>query len=112
MYNTNMDLKKLSAILENIQIELLRLFGDQLEGVYLYGSHARGDAHTDSDIDVLVVLRKEFDYFELLERTSDLFWKLSLENDIVISRVFISREQFYRPDTPFLVNVQREAKPV
>lgn len=107
-----MDSRNLSAILKEIQTELSRLLGDQLEAVYLYGSHARGDAHPGSDIDVLVVLRKEFDYFQQLERTSDLFWKLSLENDIVISRVFISEEQFYKPDTPFLVNVQHEAIPV
>lgn len=112
MYNTNMDARNLSALLKEIQTELSRLLGDQLEAVYLYGSHARGDAHPGSDIDVLVVLRKEFDYFQQLEMTSDLFWKLSLENDIVISRVFISEKQLSKPDTPFLVNVQREAIPV
>ena len=34
-------------------------FADRLQQVVLYGSRARGDAHHESDIDVLVVLRDE-----------------------------------------------------
>lgn len=33
-------------------------FGRQLKSVELFGSRARGDARPDSDIDVLVVVRK------------------------------------------------------
>lgn len=31
-------------------------FGDRVREVVLFGSHARGDAHEDSDVDVLVVI--------------------------------------------------------
>ena len=34
-------------------------FGDRLVRVVLYGSKARGDAHSESDLDLLVVLRGE-----------------------------------------------------
>jgi hypothetical protein len=37
---------------------------------------------------------------------------LSLENDVVISRVFISKSKFDQENTPFLMNVHREAIPV
>lgn len=37
---------------------LLRRFPEQVEQLILFGSKARGDSVADSDIDVLVVLRK------------------------------------------------------
>lgn len=38
---------------------LLRRFPRQIERLVLFGSRARGDATADSDIDVLVLLRKQ-----------------------------------------------------
>ncbi len=38
-------------------VEALRVsFGSALKGVWLFGSRARGDAHEDSDYDMLVVV--------------------------------------------------------
>ena len=34
-----------------------QLYGDRLTQMVIYGSQARGDAHPDSDIDVLVILK-------------------------------------------------------
>jgi predicted nucleotidyltransferase len=36
---------------------LLPRFGERLELVRLFGSYARGDAHEESDVDVLVLVR-------------------------------------------------------
>lgn len=112
MYNKSMPVENIAKILKEIRHELAQQLGERLESVYLYGSRARGDARVDSDIDLLIVIRGEFDYFELLEMTSYLIWRYSLENNVVISRAFISNEQFHRADTPFLMNIQREAVPV
>jgi len=103
---------KLRHVLPRLQKELHQILGDRLEGVYLYGSQARGDAKPDSDIDVLIVMSEDFDYFELLEATSDVTWKLSLDHDVLITRTFITKEQFNQASTPFLMNLQREAVPV
>jgi predicted nucleotidyltransferase len=100
---------KLGPVLITLRRELLRIFGHQLEGVYLYGSHARGDARPDSDVDVLIVLRNDFDYGDAIKLTSQLVSELSLENEIVISRVFVTKDSFEHVQIPFLMNVRREA---
>jgi hypothetical protein len=48
----------------------------------------------------------------MLKLSSDWAAALSLENDVVISRVFVSKEQFEHRQIPFLMNVRREAVPV
>ena len=100
------------SILKTLKKGLLQIYGDQVDRILLYGSRARGDERPDSDIDILVVLKDDFNYSEMLRLSSDFAASLSLENDVVISRAFVSREQFEHRQTPFLMNVRREAVPV
>jgi len=107
-YLNKLSPKRLKRILAQLQVGLDNLLGERLEAVYLFGSQARGDARPGSDIDVLIVVKGEFDYFELLKQTSQLAADLSLENDTVISRVFVSKQDFESHKTPLLMNVHRE----
>jgi predicted nucleotidyltransferase len=97
-----------APILETLRQVFARLLGDQVESMRLYGSRARGDHRPDSDIDLLVVMREAFDDGALIERTSEVVSTLSLENDIVISRAFVSKDRFDREQSPFSLNVRRE----
>ena len=87
-------------------------YQENLEGLILYGSQARGDARESSDIDVLVVLRKTFNYREEIDRTSQFIADLSLEYNTVISRAFISAQRFQEENSPFLLNIRREGVPL
>jgi predicted nucleotidyltransferase len=102
-------MQDLSKILTALRDEFSLLLGNQREALYLYGSRARGDSHSGSDIDVLVVINGEFDYADLLARTSDTVASLSLENDAVISRTFVSKARFENEPSPFLRHVRKEA---
>jgi predicted nucleotidyltransferase len=95
-------------VLKKLKKELIRIYGEQLHSIILYGSQARGEARPDSDIDVLLVIKGDFNYIELLKRSDEIAASLSLENDVVISRAFVSEIDYKERQTPFLMNVRRE----
>ena len=72
---------------------LAAIYGERLKRVYLFGSHARGDAREGSDIDVAVVLGGPVDRWEERDRTNDLLSELSLREDCLMSAVFVSDEE-------------------
>jgi predicted nucleotidyltransferase len=101
--------ENLPVILSQLHQEFARILGDRLEGLYLYGSQARGDARPDSDIDVLAVIRGPVETMQLLEETAPASCGLSLEHNIVISSAFISKERFEQENSPFTINIRRDA---
>jgi len=99
---------RLRRILNKLQSEFSRILDEKLDTILLFGSQARGDARVDSDIDILVIIDGEFDYSDLIKRTSSIVSDLSLEYDVAISRAFMSKEHFEHDQDPFLLNVHRE----
>ena len=87
---------------------LTGILGDELDAILLFGSQARGDAEDASDIDILCVMKSPFDYGELIRKTSELTASVSLKHEAVISRVFVTREDYETKQTPFLMNVRAE----
>ena len=103
---------RIKKVLKEFKQGLVRIYGERLKAIYLYGSYARGEARPDSDIDVLLVIRDDFNYIEMLKLSDDFAVSLSLENDVVISRAFVSEEAYKEKQSPFLINVRREGVPV
>jgi uncharacterized protein len=99
----------LTELLARLKTGLAGLLGDQLADVYLYGSGARMEARPDSDVDVLVVVREPFSYFELVQRTGALAAELSLRYDTVVALAFVSTDAYQQQNSPFLLNVRQDA---
>jgi predicted nucleotidyltransferase len=104
--------EKLRTILTEFRQRFEGLYGERLVQMVLFGSQARRDAEPGSDIDVLIVLRGSVNPGEEITRTGELTALLSLQYDVVISRIFMSAEQFSSEQSPLLLNVRREGVPV
>ena len=105
--------RKIKKILRQLKQGLVEIYGDQLKAVYLFGSFARGEGKLpDSDIDVMIVLNGEFNYWEQDKRSSELVADLSLENDVLISTVLASEIKYSEIKWPLYINVRKEGVPV
>ena len=99
----------IKKILRELKRGLVEIYGDQLKAVYLFGSFARGEGKLpDSDIDVMVVLNGEFDYWKTYERASEFIANLSLKYDVVISAKLASEAKYAQSKMPLFINVRRE----
>ncbi|MBC5797569.1 nucleotidyltransferase domain-containing protein [Anabaena aphanizomenioides LEGE 00250] len=103
-----METLTVNRILEEVKAFLQKTYQDNLDKVILFGSRARGDHHADSDLDILIVLKEPFNYSQEVEKTSIFISELSLEFDLVISRVFAETKDFNSKNTPFFMNVRKE----
>jgi hypothetical protein len=105
------DLNVSSAVrstLEDARQTLQEIYGGRLRRIILFGSQARGDAHTDSDIDLLVVLDGPVDPLTEARRTSDLVIDAAVEHGVSLTIVHLSDKEFDREAHSFLENVRAE----
>jgi predicted nucleotidyltransferase len=101
---------RIRQLLAKLRHGLEELYDEHLEGLYLYGSHARAEAAPESDVDVLIVLDEVADYGREIERTGYLVSRLALEYEVSISRVFVSSLAWRHRDSSFLCNLREHAK--
>ena len=101
--------KKTSALLAEFKTRLKTIYGERLKGVFLYGSHARGQGGPESDVDILIVLDDWEHYAGEIDRTGAVASELSLAYGVSISQVFVRERDWLHEDTPFLVNASEDA---
>jgi predicted nucleotidyltransferase len=95
------------AIARAVTEELRDLYRGRLRSVLVFGSWARGDAHPESDIDLLVVLDHVESTWSELQRMDEVLWRHSFENDTVISALPVGEADLQR-GRPVLIRAQAE----
>jgi predicted nucleotidyltransferase len=112
------ELPELSGAFDPLEIaaaaarDLRGLYGERLRNVLLFGSWARGDAHPESDIDLLVVLDRVESPWEELERMDDVLWRHSIDNDTLVTAFVLAEEELERPRVPAVIRAKAEGRSV
>ncbi len=65
----------------------------KLYQIFLFGSRARGDADTESDMDVLVVVDQPANR-ETREAVSECTWRAGFDAGIVVTAVLFTRDEW------------------
>lgn len=97
------------AALQDARRCLDEMYGDRLAHVVLYGSQARDDAREDSDVDVLVILRDDFDVFAEIKRLTRLQLDLLERYGEDLSFQPFTEAEYRRRQSPLMINVRAES---
>src|SRR3989337_3301335 len=94
----------INKTIKDIQKNLLERFSGNLKCLILYGSWAKGTAHEDSDIDLLVILNNADD------KTRRLLYEIGRDatEDKSITLVSSSVEEFQRERIPLYTAIKKE----
>ena len=78
--------------------------------VYLFGSHARGNAKKLSDWDILILLNISDISFDFETKFMDEFYELELKTGEIFSPLIYSKNEWNSnySITPFYENIQKE----
>ncbi len=99
----------LNALTAEFKQAMQDLYGDRLAKVILYGSYARGDFHTESDVDFMVVLKgNEPNRVAEVERFSPVAMELEFKYNTLVSTIVVSESRYQQSDYLFFCNVRRE----
>jgi uncharacterized protein (UPF0332 family)/predicted nucleotidyltransferase len=89
--------------------DLRPLYGDRLRDVVLVGSRARGEAHPESDVDLLVVLDEVESVWDELATMDDALWRHSYDYDVVVTAVPVGEQDLRQFKLPAVVRARDTA---
>ncbi|MFN8256248.1 MAG: nucleotidyltransferase domain-containing protein [Bacteroidales bacterium] len=100
--------EKIRPVLENFKKELHKIYAGNLKQTILFGSYARGNFHSESDIDLLVVLDEMENPYKEIDRISDIKFEFLLKYDVIITCLFSDKIKLAKKTEPVFNNIQNE----
>lgn len=102
---------ELQIITKSVVEQALALLEDKIEKIILYGSYARGDFTSESDVDIIILLNcaeEEVEPYRIM--ISRLASRIGLANDVEVSLLLKTSSSFEKRKTilPFYQNIQKE----
>lgn len=99
-------------IAREVEQDFRRLYGARLRKMILFGSWARGDAHPESDIDLLVVLDRVDSPWSELRNMEEILWRHSIENDTVVTALPVGEADLETTQSPAVERAKLEGQVV
>lgn len=102
---------ELHLILQTVAQAYQAVYGDNIVKIVLYGSYAREDNQSDSDIDIVAIVQGERDILQKgLKSVWDVSAELELEYGTIVSPTVIPYAEFerYKNDLPYYKNIENE----
>jgi predicted nucleotidyltransferase len=98
-------MNKKNIILLDLKYQLTNYFGNDLVRIYLFGSQANNTETTDSDYDILILLKTKKDW-RIKEKVFDICYEIDLKHEILIDPHILSEEELttIRGKQPIFVN--------
>jgi Uncharacterised protein family (UPF0158) len=94
------------GVAHRVTRDLRRLYGDRLKTVLLTGLWAHGDAHPESEVELLVVLDEVADRWAEKERMDKIMWRHSVRHHTVVTATPVTDAQLRRGATPLLARAR------
>ncbi len=96
-------------ILKRFRAALDEIYGNRLDRVVLFGSHARGEARPDSDYDIAVFLKDPDSFWKESGRLAEIETDILYDTGAVINALPFPAGA-YREQTPLMHEVRREGR--
>lgn len=103
----------LNEIIRETELMSRKVFGEKFDKVILFGSYARGDFDSESDVDIAVFLNlEESELRDNYEKVSIISSELSIKYGVLISILLVSNKTFqtYKDVLPLYQNLIREGR--
>ncbi len=103
--------QNMQSLIKDYLADVLKIYGNHLKSVILYGSYARGDFTQESDVDIMLLVDLEDDAIDQYsDALSELGYEYNVMQDVWIMPVVknIKHFQYWALAYPFYQNVQKE----
>lgn len=102
---------ELKKLIEMYVSYVRKIYGEHVRQIILYGSYARGDFNSQSDVDIMKLLDlSDADIKKYRHKLSDITFDFNMDNDLDIKPIAKSEEHYKKwvTDYPFYNNINRD----
>ena len=113
MHNTDMNTDMINLVKEKCAYQVRNLMKDDVMGIVLYGSCARGDYTEDSDIDIAILTRSDrLEVKKYAEALAAISTEMAVEHFAIVNFVCLPYDEFQEKKSwyPYFKNIDTEGE--